>query len=554
VYMDPTIQDPCGSDAQWCFITEDLTKAEYERQFPDAQPISSMMSQGVGDASISQWVSENTVRIAEYFYIEHEKATLNLYYGNVSAMKGSAEDEDMAMRGMKPIKTRIVDIKKVKWCKINGFEILESQDWAGSNIPVVRVVGNEFEVDGRIYVSGIVRNAKDAQRMYNYWTSQEAEMLALAPKAPFIGYGGQFEGYENQWKTANTTNWPYLEVNPDVTDGAGAVLPLPQRAPPPLPQTGLIQAKMGASDDIKGTTGQYDSSLGQTSNERSGKAILARERQSDVGTYHYVDNLARAVRYITRQIVDLIPKIYDTERIARIVGEDGETGIIKVNPNQPMPVNKIMDQQGIVLEKIYNLGVGKYDVCVTTGPSYMTKRQEALEAMAQLLQGNPQLWAVAGDLFIKNMDWPGAQEMSKRFAKTIDPKIMEGGDDSPEMQAAKMQMDAMNQEMEQMMNMLQNIGKSVEVQEQQRADYEAQIKAFDAETKRISAVQAGMTFEQIQDIVNGTIAAALDTGDLIGGAPERQAFEMPEMAPPQEQMMPPMDQQMPPPEMMEPQR
>jgi len=549
VYMDPTIQDPCGSDAQWCFITEDLTKEEYERQFPDAQPISSMMQQGVGDASISQWVSENTVRIAEYFYIEHEKATLNLYYGNVSAMKGSVEDQDMVMRGMKPIRTRTVDIKKVKWCKINGFEVLESQDWAGASIPVVRVVGNEFEVDGRIYVSGIVRNAKDAQRMYNYWTSQEAEMLALAPKAPFIGYGGQFEGYEQQWKTANTTNWPYLEVNPDVTDGAGGVLPLPQRAPPPLPQTGLIQAKMGASDDIKGTTGQYDSSLGQTSNERSGKAILARERQADVGTYHYVDNLARAVRYITRQIVDLVPKIYDTERIARIIGIDGETDIVKVNPNQPMPVNKIVDQQGIVLEKIYNLGVGKYDVCVTTGPSYMTKRQEALEAMAQLLQGNPQLWAVAGDLFIKNMDWPGAQEMSKRFAKTIDPKIMEGGDDSPEMQAAKMQMDAMNQEMEQMMQMLQNVSKSVEVQEQQRADYEAQIKAFDAETKRISAVQAGMTFEQIQDIVSGTIAAALDTGDLIGGAPQRQPFEMPMEQPPmpEQGMMPPPDQMMPPP-------
>jgi hypothetical protein len=204
-----------------------------------------------------------------------------------------------------------------------------------------------------------------------------------------------------------------------------------------------------------------------------------------------------------------------------------------------MPVNKIMDQQGIVLEKIYNVGVGKYDVCVTTGPSYMTKRQEALEAMAQLLQGNPELWAVAGDLFIKNMDWPGAQEMSKRFAKTIDPKIMEGGDDSPEMQAAKMQIDAMNQEMSQMMQMLQNVSKSVEVQEQQRADFEAQIKAFDAETKRISAVQAGMTFEQIQDIVNGTIAAALDTGDLIGGAPQRQEFEMPQPPMPEQGMMPP---------------
>jgi hypothetical protein len=179
-------------------------------------------------------------------------------------------------------------------------------------------------------------------------------MLALAPKAPFIGYGGQFEGYENQWKTANTTNWPYLEVNPDVTDGMGATLPLPQRAPPPLAQTGLIQAKMGASDDIKSTTGQYDSSLGATSNERSGKAILARERQGDVGTYHYGDNLNKAIRYATRQLIDLIPKIYDTERIARIVGVDGKVSMVKLNPDQPEAVKKIVDQQGIVIENVGN--------------------------------------------------------------------------------------------------------------------------------------------------------------------------------------------------------
>jgi hypothetical protein len=437
----------------------------------------------------------------------------------------------------------MVDIRKVKWCKINGFEVLEEQDWAGDWIPVVRVIGNEFEIDGRLYLSGIVRNAKDAQRMYNYWVSQEAEMLALAPKAPFIGYGGQFEGYENQWKTANTTNWPYLEVNPDVTDGQGGVLPLPQRALPPMAQTGLIQAKMGASEDIKATTGQYDSSLGQISNERSGKAILARERQTDRGTYHYVDNYARAVRYITRQIINLVPKIYDTERIARIIGEDGEVSTVKINPMQQEPVKKIVDQSGIVIEKIYNPGVGKYDVMVTTGPSYMTKRQESLEAMAQLLQGNPELWAVAGDLFIKNMDWPGAQEMAKRFAKTIDPKLMEDGDKDPALQAAEQQMQGMAQEMEQMHTMLQNVSKSLEVQESERKDYESQIKAFDAETKRISAVQAGMTFEQIQDIVRGTIAAALDTGDLIGGAPQREQFEMPMEQPPMEQMPPPMEPQ-----------
>jgi len=547
VYMDPTIQDPCGSDAKWCFITEDILKEDYERMFPDARPLSSLQTLGVGDQSISQWINEDTVRIAEYFEVTYKPAKLNLYPDNVTAFEGTFEDKQLKTIYGKPIKTRQADQRKVIWRKINGYEILEEREWAGKYIPVVRVVGNEFEVDGRLYVSGIVRNAKDAQRMYNYWVSQEAEMLALAPKAPFIGYGGQFEGYENQWKTANTQNWPYLEVNPDVTDGQGAVLPLPQRALPPMAQTGLIQAKMGASDDIKAVTGQYDASLGQTSNERSGRAILARERQSSTGTYHFIDNLARAVRYITRQIVDLAPKIYDTERIARIVKIDGETDTIRVNPQQPEPVRKIVDEQGIVMEKVYNLSVGKYDVCVTTGPSYMTKRQEALEAMAQLLQGNPQLWAVAGDLFIKNMDWPGAQEMADRFAKTIDPKLMENSDESPEMQAAKMQMEAMNQEMQQMASMLENVSKSIEMQEQRRADYEAQIKAFDAETKRISAVQAGMTFEQIQDIVNGTIAAALDTGDLIGNMPEPPVMdEQPPMMDEQQMMQeqpPMMDEQ-----------
>ncbi len=194
-----------------------------------------------------------------------------------------------------------------------------------------------------------------------------------------------------QWKTANTNNWPYLEVNPDVTDGQGGVLPLPQRSMPPMAQTGLIQAKMGASDDIKATTGQYDSSLGQTSNERSGRAILARQREGDVGTYHYVDNLARAIRHVGRQLVDLIPKIYDTQRIARVIGVDGESKMVRLDPNQPEPVRKMVNEQGVVVAKIYNPGVGKYDVKVTTGPSYLTKRQESMDAMSQILQGNPNL-------------------------------------------------------------------------------------------------------------------------------------------------------------------
>lgn len=552
VYMDPTIQDPCGADAKWCFVTEDILRADYERMFPDGTPISSLQSLGVGDQSLNVWIAEDTIRIAEYYYVEYDKATLHLYPGNITAFEGSPEARQLKEMGVKPLRSREVDAQRVKWCKTNGYEMLQQRDWVGKFIPVVRVIGNEFEVDGRIYISGLVRNAKDAQRMYNYWVSQEAEMLALAPKAPFIGYGGQFEGYETQWKTANTQNWPYLEVNPDVTDGNGAVLPLPQRAAPPLPQTGLIQAKMGASDDIKSTTGQYDTSLGQTSNERSGKAIMARERQSDTGTYHYVDNLARAVRHVTRQLVDIIPKIYDTQRVARIVGMDGETEMVKIDPTQQEPVKKIVDNQGIEIDKIYNPSVGKYDVVVTTGPSYMTKRQEALDAMGMILQSNPQLWSVAGDLFIKNMDWPGAQEMAKRFAKIIDPKIMADSDESPEMQQAKQQIEAMGQELNQVHQMLQNVGKSIEMQDQERKDFEAQVKAYEAETKRIAAVQASMSPEQIQDIVMGTVHGMITSGDLVGEMPGREMNEqMPEQAeyaPQPEQGMPQEQPMMPPPE------
>jgi hypothetical protein len=199
-----------------------------------------------------------------------------------------------------------------------------------------------------------------------------------------------------------------------------------------------------------------------------------------------------------------------------------------------------------LIEKIYNPGVGKYDVVVTTGPSYMTKRQESMDAMSQILQGNPQLWAVAGDLFVKNMDWPGAQELADRLAKTIDPKLLENGDKDPALQAAEQQIQAMGQEMEQMYAMMQNFQKSVEVQDLERKNFEAEIKAYQAETQRISAVAAGMTPEQIQDIVMGTIAAALDTGDLVGQELQREPMQMPQEMP---EMMPqemPMEGQVPP--------
>lgn len=516
VYVDPTIQDPCGADMKWGFIAEDIAHDEYERLFPDASPISALLSNGVGDPGISKWIADKTVRIVEYFYFEYTPATLNLYPGNVTAFKGTREDDQLALQFPAPLKTRKVDRKQICWIKTNGYEVLEKQIWAGKWIPIIRVVGNEFEVDGQIYLSGLVRNAKDAQRLYNYWCSQEAEMLALAPKAPFIGAGGQFEGYETQWKTANTQNWPYLEYNPDVTDGAGNALPPPQRVAPPMAQTGLLQAKLGAGDDIKSTTGQYDSSIGASSNERTGKAILARERQGDTGTYHYIDNLARAVRHSTRQLIDLIPKIYDTARIARIIGDDNAVSMVKFNPNQPMPVNAIKNDQGVVIEKIYNPTLGQYDVMATTGPNYLTKRQEALEGMATVLQGNPKMWDIAGDLLVKNMDWPGAQEIAERLRATMDPKVLAAGkqDKSPEMQAAEMQIEAMQKELDAMHTLVKKVGESMEAQKIEIDEAKVQVSAYDAETKRLAALAKGLTPEQMQDTIMGTLHAMISSGDL----------------------------------------
>jgi hypothetical protein len=538
VYLDPTCQDPTGADARWGFITQDMPQDDYERSWPDAKPITSLQAEGVGDQSLGAWLGDDTIRIAEYFWTDYTSKTLNMYGNGMTAFSDSKEAKELESFGVAVTNTRKVEVKKIRWIKTNGFEVLEEREWAGRWIPIIRVIGNEYEIDGQIYISGLVRNAKDPQRMYNYWVSQEAEMLALAPKAPFIGYSGQFEGYEQQWKTANTTNWPYLEVNADVTDGLGKPMPLPQRAMPPMAQNGLIQAKMGASDDIKSTTGQYDDSLGAGTNEKSGKAIIARERQSDTGTYHYVDNLARAVRHCTRQIVDLIPKIYDTQRIARIIGLDGETDNAMIDPTQAEPVKEIKDQgTGAVIKKIYNPGIGKYDVCVTTGPSYMTKRQESLGAMAQLLQGNPQLWAVAGDLFIKNMDWPGATEMAERFAKTIDPKLLGDDDVTPELAQAQQQIEAMGQEMQQMSGMLQNIQNSFEAREAERKDFEIESKArvaeYEAETRRLAQVQAGLGEDQIQDIVLGTIHGMMTNGDLVGTMREEQPMQPQEPAPDQ---------------------
>ena len=436
VYLDPDglRKDATGKHCRWGFITEELSDAEFKRQFPDAQGKPAWDDVGLGDDA-APWLANDGIRIAEYFCIEEKPEKIHLLEDGttISAEEYDSAPADMARPAI--VKTRETTRPAVKWTKINGVEILQTQEWAGKYIPIVRVVGNEFIVEGKSVTSGLVRNAKDPQRMVNYWTSQEAEMLALAPKAPFIGAVGQFEDQEEQWRQANTVNYAFLQYNP--VDVNGTALPPPQRQAPPMPPSGIIHAKNEAGDDLQATVGQYNPSIGADAQEKSGRAIMARQRQADVGTFHFIDNLSRAIRFSGCILLDLIPKIYDTERVARIIGMDGEPSHAKLDPNSPQAVCEVCDEAGEI-QKIYNPSVGRYDVVVTTGPSFTTKRAESAEAMGMLLQGNPGLWGVIGDLFVKNQDWPGAEEMATRIRKTIDPKLLEDDEQDEGSVEAKM--------------------------------------------------------------------------------------------------------------------
>lgn len=540
VYDDPDIIDPTGSDRKFLFITEMMSHKEFEEQYPDADVVD-WDQIGLGDPG-ARWYEKDRVRVAEWWRCEYEMKTLSLWASGQTTIGDQDPIElGFALAGEKPVKTREVNARKIMFRKICGHQILEESEWPGRYIPVARVVGNEYDIEGKITLSGLVRNAKDAQRMYNYWASQEVEMLALAPKAPFIAAAGQIEGYEHQWKNANTVNFAVLEYNPIVdTEGGQQAFPPPMRAVPPQPSAGILQAKLGASDDIKTTTGQYDASLGQKSNETSGKAILARQREGDIGTFQYVDNLSRAIRFVGRIIVDLIPKIYDTQRVARILGEDDGVDMAKLDPNQQQAVQSVTDPTtGKEIEKIYNPGVGRYDVAVVVGPSYTTKRQEALDAMTQMVQGNPQLWQVIGDLLVKNQDWPGADDMAKRLKAMLPPQLQEkDGDEDMPPRARQMLEQALAQS-EQFQAALKQMSAEMADLKSDK-DYKQQelmIKHYQAETDRIKVTQPAMTPQELASLAAQIVMQSLHSPSQ----PEEPVEQLPQVAAPP--MAPPEQQQ-----------
>ena len=464
VYFDPNSIMADGSDAERCLITTLIPKKTFSAQYPDAEIDQGFVSRGTGDV-IGDWIQKEEIRIAEYWYTERESVVLIQLSDGSSIYEDEYDKKIGEKLGVEIINKRDSVRKKVKWCKVTAMQVLEEGEWAGKYIPIVPVYGQSTIVQGKHKRFGLVRMAKDPQRMYNYWSTALTETVALAPKAKWLLAEGQDEGHENEWAQANIKAMPVLRYKQTDIDGRQA--PPPVRQSPEQPPTGAMAAMQSMNLDLQAVIGIYDpNQLPQ--GIQSGKAIQGQQMQSDMTNMHYYDNLTRSIRQVGRIILDLMPKIYDTERAMRIIGDDGKPEIMTINERK-------MDEQGI--ERILNdMSIGEFDVVMDTGPGYNSKRQEAVDAMMALFQAEPALVQVAGDLLVRNMDFPGADVIADRLAINNPlAQIDDMADIPPPIQMKLKQDQATIQQLQQQLQQLQMVIK-------QRQDIEG-VKQ-EAETKR----------------------------------------------------------------------
>lgn len=468
VYFDPNSILPDGSDAERCLITTVMDKKIFRENYPDADDGANFQQRSTGDDTAS-WITKEDIRVAEYFWIERERAKLYLLSDGTS---GFADSDNFFARveasGLTVIDERDSFRKAVKWMKCTAMEVLEEKTWAGKYIPVVPCYGAQVIVDDKRKKYGLVRFAKDPQRMYNFWRTSMTESVALAPKAKWLLAEGQDEGHENEWAMANIKSTPVLRYKQKDIEGQPA--PAPTRLQPEPPPTGIMEAAGAISADLQMVLGVLDPNQLPSGNI-SGKALAGQQNQVDLSNFHFYDNMTRSIRQTGKIILDLIPKIYDTQRVMRIIGSDGQPDMTTIN------------EQSEIGEVLNDVTVGEYDVVMDTGPGFQTKRQQAVESMMPLLTGNAELFNIAGDLVFRNMDFPGADVIADRLA-AMNPlaQIDEKSDIPPEVQ---MRLAQSQQTIEQLQQQLQAAG--LEINNRMQV---AQIKEEGATKRKLMDVTA----------------------------------------------------------------
>ena len=474
VYFDPNSILPDGSDAEKCLITEVISKNVFRSLYPDADDTVSFTQRATGDV-LAEWVMKEDIRIAEYFYTERKPAILVMLSDGTKLYKDELKDgelEMMAANGIIVVDERQSYKKVIKWCKLTAMQVLEEREWPGKFIPVIPVYGQRLFVESKRKKFGLVRMAKDPQRMYNFWQTSITESVALAPKAKWLLAEGQDEGHENEWVQANIKSTPVLRYKQ--TDIEGRPAPVPTRLQPEPPPAGILAASASINDDLQAVLGVFDPNQMPTGNI-SGKALMGQQQQIDLTNYHYYDNLTRSIKYTGKILLDLIPHIYDSQRVMRIIGEDGQPEMVTINePSQT--------EEG-VYEILNDVTVGLYDVVMDTGPGYNSKRLEAVNSMMPLMQGSEKLMEIAGDLFIRNMDFPGSDVIADRLAAMNPMAQIDEKSKIPPM--AQMKMKQMEDQNKQLQDQL--IAMQLEINNRSQV---AQIKEDGANKRKLMDVTA----------------------------------------------------------------
>ena len=494
VYGDPDRQMPDGSDAKWWFISDLMVREEFEQQYPDADTVP--WEQGAtGDDSFKDWSTQTHVRIAEYYCYKQKKRRLLKLADGFTGFEDELPEEAKTLINSEGGKSLVVDEREVfvnvpHWSKITAHQILEERELPGQYLGVVECVGDEVDIEGKVTKAGLIRDAKDPQRMKNYWATHKTELVALAPKAPFIMEEGQIEGHEQRWQQANAKSYPYLLYKG--TSIAGKQAPAPQRQQLVGAPAGIIEAEQSAEQDMMGTTGiRFDATKAERLPDESGKALRELKFLGELGSFHYTANFIVSLQYTGRIYVDLIPKVYDARRVVTILRDDDTEDQAVIEPSLGVPFQTKPNAMGKV-EKLYNPGLGKYDVAVTTGPNFQTKRTESVEGMTNYMRalGPDAARMVAGPM-ARNMDWPGSEEIADRMDAMLPPQVLQKGleqqmgDIPPKVKAL---IGSMQNQMKQMDEQLKMAAKEIE---SNRADLSVKSRIgdqnYDAKMAKIAA-------------------------------------------------------------------
>tara|TARA_Y100000310_G_scaffold166228_1_gene165928 strand:- start:320 stop:2584 length:2265 start_codon:yes stop_codon:yes gene_type:complete len=497
VHWDVTSTKFDASDWEYAFISEKVGERDFERRYPDASKVP--FDGDTRNDGSDNWISDDDIRLAEYFLrVSVQRKLLQL---QVPSQEGAQPDivavrEDdvpmMAQRflaaggidanpedphltkeffriaSIQVLQERDVEAHKVERRIMNGQEVLEEDEWPGSMIPICPVWGDEIYIDGRRTFRSMIRDAKDPQVMLNFWRSATTELVALAPKAPWVGPKGFIpKGDESKWRSANTRSHAYLEYDP----AAGA----PARQEFAGVPSGALNEGMMANDDMKAITGIYDPSLGAEANEKSGVAIRARQNQGDISNFHFIDNLSRAIGYCGNCLLEIIPAIYSARQTVRILGEDQAENVVKLTQQAGGAKQKQADGD----EALYNLTVGKYDVSVSQGPSFASQREETRETLIEIMRQVPDAAAFLGDVLLDHMDFVGADKVAKRLKGLLPPEVRQAEEDAdsgkdPEVSRLQQQLKAQGQEHEQIKGqVMQEIEKLQAELEKEKANNQA---------------------------------------------------------------------------------